>query len=215
MACCLGFWFVPLFCGETATLLRKLGLCFLSRQAYFSQFRSGLWLWLSGLAFQPFPGLSRNPGRRNSAIVWPLGILCRPAPTFKPVGSGWGLWGQKPNGCLLFFLPPSYPLLPRRLDAPSSWGQGTCLTFWDSSQPCPERGLKTWLPWVLPALGFVFILGRFYFSNYQKDSFCKCDIVAPSFKEISWEKWESKMNLNFSPFFCSQAFSPSPSYFLK
>lgn len=31
----LGFWLVPSFWGEMATLLRKLGLCFLSRSISF------------------------------------------------------------------------------------------------------------------------------------------------------------------------------------
>lgn len=53
MACFLGFDLSLCLGGETATLLRKLGLCFLSPQEYFSQVRSGLRLWLSGLAFQP------------------------------------------------------------------------------------------------------------------------------------------------------------------
>ena len=56
MACFLGFDLSLYLGGETATLLRKLGLCFLSPQEYFSQVRSGLRLWLSGLAFQPSKG---------------------------------------------------------------------------------------------------------------------------------------------------------------
>lgn len=59
------------------------------------------------------------------------------------VECGFAWWGQKPKGCLSFFLPASHRL---GTASPSRLGARICQVFRSSSRPYPEKRLMTWLP---------------------------------------------------------------------
>lgn len=148
-----GFWFVLLFWGETATLLTKLGLCFLSQHAYFSQVVSGPER-LSGLASQPHISQSVKPGQTKQCHCLATQHSLRPAPTsVKPAQSMGGAGGVTTQMDVpFFFLLPSHPLPPHPPwgpDAPPGWrlGQGTCQAFRISSHSHapPSQRLMTCL----------------------------------------------------------------------
>lgn len=128
-ACFLSFGFVPLFWGETAALLRRSGLCFLSQHAYVFQVVHSCYVGLSPSLIPPSQG-SRSEKNR-AAVQSPStlsGLLLLQLSQHR-------MWVElaesEPKGVSPFFLLPSHLLPPRswmHLQA-KRWGQGICQAF--------------------------------------------------------------------------------------